>query len=217
HHRGHARPERGLRCVQGQSSVAHRRTAGLRRSGRTVAQLRAARGLELPRRRRRLQAGGRLDDADGHPRRARHGELQIAAANRPREPVEAGARGAGTRGCHPARRQLAQSLASVLRGHLFRIDGEASKARNRETPSAAERDKAQQLFTEAVVAFREAASLRENWPDPFLGLARTFIYGLEDVDRGANALALAEKYGHHPGERETIQLADGYRANGEAL
>jgi len=112
------------------------------------------------------------------------------------------------------------SLRASLRyceGHLFRIDGEASKARNRETPSAAERDKAQQLFTEAVVAFREAASLRENWPDPFLGLARTFIYGLEDVDRGANALALAEKYGHHPGERETIQLADGYRANGEAL
>ena len=59
--------------------------------------------------------------------------------------------------------------------------------------------------------------MRSNWPDPFLGLARTFIYGLEDVDRGAEALAQAEKSGHHPGERETTQLADGYRARGETL
>jgi serine/threonine protein kinase len=105
------------------------------------------------------------------------------------------------------------SLRAALRycdGHLFRINGEAAKARNQATV-------AQQKFTEAVVAFREAASLRSNWPDPFLGLARTFIYGLEDVDRGAAALTEAEKNGHHPGERETIQLADGYKSRGEAL
>ena len=95
-------------------------------------------------------------------------------------------------------------------GHLFRINGEAAKARGQD-------NQAQQQFTEAVVAFREAAALRPNWPDPFLGLARTFIYGLEDVDRGADALAQAEKSGHHPGERETTQLADGYRARGETL
>jgi serine/threonine protein kinase len=95
-------------------------------------------------------------------------------------------------------------------GHLHRINGEASKARGQDA-------QAQQEFTDAVVAFREAAALRSRWPDPFLGLARTFIYGLEDVDRGAQALAEAEKLGHHPSDRETTQLADGYRARGEML
>ncbi len=72
------------------------------------------------------------------------------------------------------------SLKASLRyceGHLHRIDGEAEKLRRR---TAA----ANQHFTEAVSAFREAAELRRDWPDPFLGLARTFIYGLEDIDRG---------------------------------
>jgi hypothetical protein len=95
-------------------------------------------------------------------------------------------------------------------GHLNRINGEANKARKQHTV-------AQREFTDAVVAFREAAALKPNWPDPFLGLARTFIYGLEDVDRGAQALAEAEKLGHRPGEREATQLADGYRARGETL
>ena len=95
-------------------------------------------------------------------------------------------------------------------GHLHRINGEASKARGQTA-------EAQQEFTDAVVAFREAASLRQGWPDPFLGLARTFIYGLDDVDRGEDALAQAEKRGHPPSERETTQIADGYRARGETL
>jgi hypothetical protein len=95
-------------------------------------------------------------------------------------------------------------------GHLNRINGEANKARKQHTV-------AQREFTDAVVAFREAAALKPNWPDPFLGLARTFIYGLEDVDRGAQALTEAEKLGHRPGEREATQLADGYRARGETL
>jgi hypothetical protein len=95
-------------------------------------------------------------------------------------------------------------------GHLHRIDGEARKARGKTV-------EAQQEFTEAVTAFREAAELRANWPDPFLGLARTFIYGLEDVDRGADALSQAQRLGYTPGDRETTQLADGYRARGDTL
>ena len=95
-------------------------------------------------------------------------------------------------------------------GHLHRIDGEARKARGKTL-------EAQQEFTEAVTAFREAAELRHDWPDPFLGLARTFIYGLEDVDRGADALAQAQRLGYTPGDRETTQLADGYRARGDTL
>jgi hypothetical protein len=93
-------------------------------------------------------------------------------------------------------------------GHLLRINGEANRAR-KDLPQA------QQQFADAVVAFREAAALHPGWPDPFLGLARTFIYGLDDLDRGADALAQAEKNGHPPSERETMQLADGYRIKGE--
>lgn len=95
-------------------------------------------------------------------------------------------------------------------GHLHRIDGEAEKMRHR---SAA----ANQQFTEAISAFREAAELRRDWPDPFLGLARTFIYGLEDIDRAADALKQAQKLGYTMGDRETAQLADGYRTRGDSL
>ena len=105
------------------------------------------------------------------------------------------------------------SLKASLRyceGHLHRIDGEAEKLRHRTAT-------ANQHFTEAVSAFREAAELRRGWPDPFLGLARVFIYGLEDVDRASDALKQAEKLGYTIGDRETAQLADGYRARGDSL
>jgi hypothetical protein len=76
---------------------------------------------------------------------------------------------------------------------------------------------AQRHLTNAVAAFREAAELRHGWPDPFLGLARTFVYGLEDLDRGADALNEAQRHGYTPTDRETAQLADGYRARGNSL
>ncbi len=122
------------------------------------------------------------------------------------------------------RDDMVRASLRYCEGHIHRINGEASRARAQDyrgkgeaSKARSEDSEAQRQFTEALVAFREAASLRSAWPDPFLGLARTFIYGLEDVDRGADALAQAEKLGHHPGERETIQLADGYRSRGEAL
>ena len=95
-------------------------------------------------------------------------------------------------------------------GHLHRINGDARKARKLTS-------EAQREFTDAVTAFREAAELRPNWPDPFLGLMRTFIYGLEDVDRGADALSQARRLGYTPGDREAAQLADGYRARAETF
>ena len=106
-----------------------------------------------------------------------------------------------------------QQLKAALRyceGHLHRINGEAKRARRQFA-------EAQQDLTDAVAAFREAAELKSGWPDPFLGLARTFIYGLQDLDRGADALRQAERNGYAPGERETVQLADGYRVRGDTL
>jgi serine/threonine-protein kinase len=109
----------------------------------------------------------------------------------------------------PGNRRLRAALR-YCDGHLHRINGEARKRRG-------EAAAAQHAFTEAVAAFREAAEQRSDWPDPFLGLARTFIYGLEDLDRGADALKRAQDLGYTIGDRETVQLADGYRARGETL
>ena len=122
--------------------------------------------------------------------------------------MEIGARRICTGGQRGAQSALKASLR-YCDGHLHRIDGEARKARGKT-------EEARQEFTAAVVAF-EAAALRPDWPDPFLGLARTFIYGREDVDRGADALTQAQRLGYTPGDRETTQLADGYRTRAEAL
>jgi len=104
-------------------------------------------------------------------------------------------------------------LVAALRyceGHLHRIDGEAAKQRNEDA-------EAQNELSESVALFREAAELRSDWPDPFLGLARVFIFGLDDVDRGANALEQAQQRGYTLTERETSLLADGYRARGTSF
>jgi serine/threonine protein kinase len=106
-----------------------------------------------------------------------------------------------------------RGLRAALRyceGHLHRIDGEARKARR----LAAD---AQREFAEAVSAFREAAELRSDWADPYLGLMRTFIYGLDDVDRAADALQRAERAGYRSGTREAAQFGDGYRARGDGF
>jgi hypothetical protein len=95
-------------------------------------------------------------------------------------------------------------------GHISRINGEARKARR-------QLGDAQVQFGNAVTAFREAAEFRPNWPDPFLGLMRTFIYGLDDVERGANALKEAQRLGFTPGNREHALLADSYRARADSL
>jgi hypothetical protein len=105
---------------------------------------------------------------------------------------------------------VARGTLRYAQGHLDRINGEAAKSRG-------QTEQAERHFGNAVTAFREAAALRASWPDPFLGLARTFIYGLEDIDRGADAMAEAQKRGHVIGTRETAQLADGYRTRGDAL
>lgn len=95
-------------------------------------------------------------------------------------------------------------------GHLHRIRGEARLSRKLTA-------EAKQEFAEAVTAFREAAELRPDWPDPFLGLMRTFIYGLDDVDRGADALKQAQRLGYQQSDRESAQLGDGYRARAETF
>jgi eukaryotic-like serine/threonine-protein kinase len=109
---------------------------------------------------------------------------------------------------HPSDRHIKASLR-YCEGHLERIDGEARDRRK-------QADAARQQLTAAVTAFREAAELQPNWPDPFLGLMRTFV-ALGDMERGADALAQAQRYAYTPVNRDWALLADGYFARAEEL
>jgi serine/threonine protein kinase/tetratricopeptide (TPR) repeat protein len=73
------------------------------------------------------------------------------------------------------------------------------------------------LLNDAVEKFNEAQRLLPNSPDPALGLARVYVYGLHDIDRAYQALQQAEKHGHPLGSREKAQLADGYRDRANRL
>jgi hypothetical protein len=57
--------------------------------------------------------------------------------------------------------------------------------------------------------------LRPRWFDPHLGLARTYVYGLEDPDRAREALGRAEQDGYQLGNRDLALLGDGYRLRAE--
>src|ERR671920_704186 len=83
------------------------------------------------------------------------------------EPEWRMARDALRRAVAASRQRNLRASLRYCEGHLHRINGDARKGEKQ--PAAAQRE-----FAEAVAAFREAAQLRPQWPDPFLGLARTF-------------------------------------------
>jgi serine/threonine-protein kinase len=93
-------------------------------------------------------------------------------------------------------------------GQLQRITGEARK--RKKLPAT-------QPLRDAVARFEDAARLDARWPDPYLGLARTYVYGLEDLDRAIAAMQEAEQRGYRPGNRELVQLADGYRTRADRM
>ncbi|HEY3380568.1 MAG TPA: protein kinase [Vicinamibacterales bacterium] len=93
-------------------------------------------------------------------------------------------------------------------GQVQRITGEARK-RGRQA--------AAQPLHDAVVDFEDAARLDNRWPDPYLGLARTYVYGLEDLDKAIAALHEAETRGYRPGNRELVQIGDGYRSRADRM
>jgi eukaryotic-like serine/threonine-protein kinase len=108
----------------------------------------------------------------------------------------------------PSSRQL-KAAVRYCDGHLRRIDGEA-RMKAKQTESA------MQELGVAVTAFREAAETRPEWPDPFLGLMRTFI-GMDDIEHSADALAQAQRYGYTAGGRDWALLGEGYLARGVKL
>jgi tetratricopeptide (TPR) repeat protein len=91
----------------------------------------------------------------------------------------------------------------LTEGHIARIDGTAHHNQA-------------QLY-EAAAKFNEAQKLMPKSPDPQLGLARLYVYGLNEIDKADAALQQAERHGHPPGNREKAQLADGYRHRADQL
>jgi serine/threonine protein kinase len=113
-----------------------------------------------------------------------------------------------------------QAALRYCEGQLRRIDGEARTAELRaaadkgDSKTAAEKGPAAERdLAAAVTAFREAAELRPNWPDPFLGLMRTFV-AQEDIERAADALAQAQAFGYAADRRDWFYLAEGYVVRG---
>jgi serine/threonine protein kinase len=112
-----------------------------------------------------------------------------------------------------ARTLLARALAvdpdNKIRGKLRVAEGHLARL------AGAHRNPAQ--LRVAVDDFTEAEHLMPHAPDPLLGLASVYIYNLNDLDRGSEALQQAESHGFHLGNREKLMLADGYRRQGDRL
>jgi serine/threonine protein kinase len=112
-----------------------------------------------------------------------------------------------------ARNEVAHALElepndKTIHGKLRLIDGHLARIRG-----TARRD--DRLLDESRQDFEDAANYMKKSPDPWLGLARLYIYCLHDMDRAEAAFKEAERRGHDIGKRETAQLADGYRYQGE--
>lgn len=64
---------------------------------------------------------------------------------------------------------------------------------------------------------RRGGRQRPTWADPYFGLVRTSVYGLDDIDAALGALNKAIDGGFVPGTRESAQLADGYKRTADRL
>jgi tetratricopeptide (TPR) repeat protein len=95
----------------------------------------------------------------------------------------------------------ARGRLRLAEGHIARINGTAHNSGSD--------------LNLAVEKFAEAQRLMPKSPDPQLGLARVYVYGLKDVDRAYQAFEEAAKLGYPLGNREKLQLADGYRARAD--
>jgi serine/threonine protein kinase len=93
--------------------------------------------------------------------------------------------------------------------HLNRIDAQSRMKTNATL--------ARQTYKQAIEKFLRAAALDTASPDPYLGLSRIYIYGLDNVDEGANAIHEAESRGYRPGRRERALLGDGYLRRAEKI
>jgi tetratricopeptide (TPR) repeat protein/predicted Ser/Thr protein kinase len=99
--------------------------------------------------------------------------------------------------------ETARGDLRLSEGHVARLEG------------VRHHDAAQ--FTISAEKFAEAQKLLPRAPDPELGLALLYIYGLRDVDKADAALQQAARLGYKFGNREKSELADGYRDRADRL
>jgi len=97
-----------------------------------------------------------------------------------------------------------------IRGKLILCDAHLARIRGTARSSV-------KLLNEAREKFERAHDLMPKSSDPYLGLARLYVYALHDVDKAEDAVSAASKRGHEAGRREKAQLADGYRDRAERL
>jgi serine/threonine protein kinase len=94
----------------------------------------------------------------------------------------------------------------LCEAHLDRIQAAALKGFAR-----------QKRINFALAKFQESADLLRRSPDPYLGIARLYVYDLNDVEKAEEALNKAADYGHPEGKRERAQLGDGYRRRADRI
>lgn len=112
-----------------------------------------------------------------------------------------------------ARGEVAHALQlepndKTIHGKLRLIDGHLARIRG-----TSKRDT--RLLEESRQDFEDAANYMRKSPDPWLGLARLYLYSFHDLEHGEAAIREAERRGHDIGKRETAELADAYRYQGE--
>ena len=98
----------------------------------------------------------------------------------------------------------------TVRGELRLCEGQIDRINGVSHHNAA-------VLNEAVQKFEEAQQALPGSPDPELGLAGVYVYGLKDIDKAYAALQEAERHGYKLGNRQKAQLADGYRDRGDRL
>jgi tetratricopeptide (TPR) repeat protein/predicted Ser/Thr protein kinase len=114
-----------------------------------------------------------------------------------------------------ARNDLARALEvdpgdETVRGELRLCEGQIDRINGLSHHNTA-------LLNEAIEKFEEAEQAMPRSPDPELGLAGVYVYGLKDIDKAYAVLQQAEQRGYKLGSRQKVQLADGYRDRGDRL
>ena len=104
----------------------------------------------------------------------------------------------------------ARARMIYAQAHLDRIESQSLRARK-------ENDQAREKIDEAISGFRDAARRDQEWPDPFLGLARIYAYERFNLEELQKALGELGKRGYTLGRREKAMLADGFRMRGIEL
>jgi hypothetical protein len=99
----------------------------------------------------------------------------------------------------------------TVRGRMRLCEGHLNRILGSRQPNNAKGIAARQKYLNTAEArFHEAAELLPRSPDPYLGLARMYVYDLRDIEKAKDALSRAQEYGHRIGNREKAEIADGY-------